>query len=342
MPKKYTGIEIGNRQLKMTEVSDGKVLSAAVELLPDNYMREGRIVSPEAMSDLLKEAAKKHRIGNRNCALVLPDTAAFTRRLTMPAMTADQLKINLPFEFHDFISDTKDNYVFDYAVLELTKDGDGKAAGLDLMAAAASKDTIEMYRSMLKRAGFVLKVAAPEAFAYSNLLRRYEAASGITEESGPEGVRKRKGYCFIDLGFGATKLSIFSGSRLDVTRAVETGLQEVTAAVAAAKSVDEHLAQEYLTRNFEEVQTLDECKAVYEGVAVEIMRAVNFYGFNYPDSHIDTVFYCGGGSRIPAFVDAVNGHIGLEVKPVAELFAGSKNVPEEAGICPAAVGITLQ
>ena len=44
-----------------------------------------------------------------------------------------------------------------------------------ILAAAAPKEKLQEYTLMIKHAGFKLTVAAPEIFAYSNLIRAYEA-----------------------------------------------------------------------------------------------------------------------------------------------------------------------
>ena len=46
-------------------------------------------------------------------------------RITVPAMTEEELGLNLPFEFRDYIADDKDKYSFDYAVLGMQRDAAG-------------------------------------------------------------------------------------------------------------------------------------------------------------------------------------------------------------------------
>ena len=63
----------------------------------------------------LKKAARDNGIPLTNAAVVLPSTEVFTRELTMPAMTEQQLRYNLPYEFRDFLTDEKSKYYFDYS-----------------------------------------------------------------------------------------------------------------------------------------------------------------------------------------------------------------------------------
>lgn len=330
---KFTGIEIGSKQVKMTQCCGNCLYKVVIEPLPDNYVNNGAIVSMEAMSTFLKEMAKKYKFSDKSCAVVLPDHAAFSRRLTMPAMAVDHLKINLPYEFHDFINDRKEKYVFDYCVLDMKYDEDGKPAAMDLMAAAAPKEMIAEYEAMMKQAGFKLMIAAPEVFAYSNLIREYERVEGIEEPLE---------YCFVDFGYHSTKLHIFSSYRFEVTREIDYGVAHLIQTVAAVHNVDEHVAQSYVMENYLDSWNLEECRDIYESIGVEVMRAINFYSFNNPESHLDTMYYCGGGSLILPLTEVVSSHISLEVRPVSELITIVGDVPEEACISPAAAGITYQ
>lgn len=333
MPDSYTGIEIGSRQVKMTQCTDNCVYRVAIEPLPDNYVNRGTIVSMEAMSEFLKDMAKRRRFNDKKCALVLPNSVAFSKRLTMPAMTVEHLKINLPYEFHDFINESRKKYVFDYCLLEMRCNEDNKPISMDLMATAAPKEKLQEYTLMLKHAGFKLLIAAPEIFAYSNVIREYEAVEK------PEDTRE---YCFVDLGYYSTKLHIFSGNRFEVTREIEYGCSLLDRAIASEKNLDEHIAHSYIMENYEDVWDLQCCREIYDTIAVELMRAINFYGFNNPSSKLDTVYYCGGGSLIHPLVDAITSHIPLEPRPVAELFTALGEMPEEAFISPAAAGITYR
>ena len=48
---------------------------------------------------------------------MLPNEVVFIKNVEMPPMSVDQLKYNLPFEFNDYITGERKEYVFDYAVV---------------------------------------------------------------------------------------------------------------------------------------------------------------------------------------------------------------------------------
>ena len=156
MGKTILGVDIGYDSMKLALVKDGKVKKAVTVAMPKNLLREGRVVSPESMGELIRKAM------NGRGALVLPNETVFIRNVTMPVMTEDQLKYNLPFEFRDYISDELKNYVFDYAMVTTpgqlragakTGGEDRVGRSMELMAVAAPVSLIEDAREFFRKAG---------------------------------------------------------------------------------------------------------------------------------------------------------------------------------------------
>ena len=112
------GIDIGNRSVHMVEWDGKKVREPVVEPLPEGLVKEGRIVSPAAMADFLKGVKRTHKLHAKDASLALHSAECFCRRFDVPAMTHQQLKVNLSYEFRDFITQEKEKYSYDYAVLD--------------------------------------------------------------------------------------------------------------------------------------------------------------------------------------------------------------------------------
>lgn len=326
------GIDIGSSTVKFALCSGGRLKRLAIEPLPDNLLREGRIVSPEAMSVFLRDAVRKHRIPGRHCALVLPSNVAFSKTVTMPAMSVEQLRLNLPYEFRDYISLEKDKYVYDYALLELLSDEGGTPVQMQLMAASTLKSTIADYSHMLARAGLRLAVAAPEECAYMNLLRRHK------EENPSAGQQE---YCIIDLGHSATKVHIFSGHRFEVTRVIDYGGAAMDAILSERMNIDTHIAKTYRLSNYDDILESEALSNLYRSVAIEIMRAVNFYGFNNPASTLKKAYFSGGGAQNPFLVSQIRTELSLELHPVSELLPASASELDAPGLAAIAYGIAL-
>ena len=172
-------------------------------------MADGRIVSHDAMADFIKSVVRSIGGVSKDVAFVVPGSDSLFRRLSLPAMTEKELRLNLPYEFRDYISQGKDRYVYDYAMLGMRNDADGQPEGMDLLAVAAPKQAIADYTEMFRRAGLKLKVALPEQAAYQNLVGGNPRALANC--------------CVIDFSHHMTKLHFFLDGAYDVARVIEIG-----------------------------------------------------------------------------------------------------------------------
>lgn len=332
MAKSYTGIDIGTGHIKMAVVGAKGIAQLAVEEVPENLVKDGRIISLEAMSDLIRKSAKSNHISVKDCGFLLHDKETFTRRLTIPAMTVEELELNLPYEFRDFIADDKEKYNYDYAVLNTVRDPDGTPVEMNVLAAATPTSTVNSYAEMLKRAGFRLKIIAPDMVAFGNLIR-------VHDHDDPEHIQRD--YCFIDIGFSGTKMHLFPGGNYEVTRSIEFGTSRLAAAVADAFSVDKRIASTYLVDNYENAQRIPACLDLYEQLGLEVARVISFFNFNYPESQLDTILYCGTGSSITPLLDVLAAHLTVQLQSIEKIMPPSLAQSDKIRECPSAVGIVL-
>lgn len=342
MSKTLLGIEIGNFTLKIAECSDGKVQKMALAELPDNYVRDGKVISWEAMAEFLQETIKKEHFTCKRAAIILPENKVYIRRVTMPAMTVAQLKVNLPYEFHDFITEDKDKYFYDYSVLEMNMDEEGNPKEMELLAAAVKKSTIEKYRTMCKRAGLRLAVATPEAVALQYIVHHYKGRLQKLNEDELETPEINPNYALLDLGHGFCRINIFTNGDYDVSRSMDPGLNALTQVIVEKQEVDPHIAEIYKAQNQGDILSCEEAERLYNHIAVEIMRVVNFYSFNQPTSSLDKIYYYGGGAHIKPLLDEIQAVVEPKLVPITELFAENAGDYENLMAAPAAIGVTME
>ena len=334
MAKTILGVDIGYNSLKLALCKDGIVRKAVAVDMPQNLVREGQFTSPEAMGTLIKESMKQNGIRASRAALVMPGESAFVRLVTMPRMTVEQLEINLPYEFRDYITDELKNYVFDYAMIstpeemEQEPENEDEPPSMELMAAAVRSSALEEAKSIFRRAGLRLVKAAPTLCAYISLVRNTRRAHQGTE------------FCMLDLGFGAVRMRMFRGDRYIATRELDAGLSAVVEAISNEKDVDAHLAHTYFTSNFENCQNEDYCINIYNNISVELRRALNFYHFSNPGSELTDVLVCGAGAVIPPLQAAIAETLDMELHQASEQIPGGDRV-ENCHSFVEAIGITM-
>ena len=203
MARIKVGFDIGGSSMKAAVVQGGGLRVETVRL-PEKLMDENGITMPNAFSQFLKQTVKELRLPHGPAALALPASQVICRLVSMPEMNQEQLMMNLPYEFADFIQGAPDQYFCDYALC-------GKAPGdeegtMPMMAAVASKRQLEQYIRMFARAGVRLKKLVPQEMALIELCRAQAGGEGPGE------------YCFVDLGHQQTRITVVVGDRVQADR----------------------------------------------------------------------------------------------------------------------------
>lgn len=327
MASKNIGIEIGNRSISMVQIKNGNRVMVS-ERLPENLVRDGQIASPEVLSSLIKELKRKNRFSGKKCSVVLPDNATFFRSITMPLLTEQQLKLNLPYEFRDFVGDNAVGYFYDYALMRMNNDEDGSPVSMDIVAGAALKRTVNDYAELLKRAGLKICVAIPREMALFNVLK---AASERGECLGED-------FCIAEIAEDATYVSIVSDGELKASKNIDTACRQIDEAIAESMSTDTFLAATYRETDHENVLELPECRAVYERIALEILKAINFYRYENQQSEISKIVFCGAGSRIRQLTDEIISYTGFVRMDLAKLLPIKEEERKQAELCLNALG----
>lgn len=329
MSKKTVGFDIGACTVHAA-VNEGGITRILNAPAPEGLVRDGQILSFEAMSDFLRDLKRSEKLRIKEAAMVLPASQCYCRRFTTAYMSAEQLAFNLPYEFRDFITGEKEDFFYDYAVVDVIYDDEtGSAKELDLMAAAVRKRLAHDLFAMFRRAGFKLTTLIPEELAYINLMRY----GGDTDHT----------HCVLDLGYTAVRLYIFNVDRFENVRVMDFGCASVISAVAEHFGVDEHVAATYVESDYNGCTRLLQCLDIYNAIAVEVTKAANFYRFNSGGEEIAHIHIGGGGAKIDALRDVLTQSMNTEVRDMAEFWTQlSGDAIVEASAAAAAVGAAIQ
>lgn len=298
MGKNVLGIDIGNYSLKAAEWKGGSLKDFDSFDMPGNLVRGEEIIAFEALGDFLHDAVRK-RFKTHDVALVIPDSQCFIRRLRLPVMTEQQLNVNLPYEFHDIVKGNTDDYIYDYSIIGIVND-DGREM-LDMTAACVSREYIDKLKDLFGRKGFKLVKASPRVISTGKLIQVISPFD------------KDKDFATLDLGYEFTKIDIYKGGVYDLTRTIELGMSHVEAAAGSYLKCDANVARMRMRDNDKGVLDTDQVRGIFDSIAVEVMRAVNYYTFENPENTLDNFYIYGGGARYRQFEDAIKAAVPLNI-----------------------------
>ena len=305
-PRRLLGIDIGTDTLKLALCVNGKVLKTARAPMPrEIFDANFRIKSNDMMARTLIQAMRENGLRASRVSIVLSERVSFLRNITVKKMSEKQLRLNLPYEFIDYLEGDINEYVFDYAMISDPRTDEGEE--MDLMGVAIRRDLIEESKDWLGQAGLRLSKIVPNESAYIALIH-----------NAPSEVRYLRECCFVNLGYAAIRLVVLRGDMHTATRVLSPGLSRLDHVVADAMDVDTEVAHKYILSNYMDCLNLDPCIQVYNEIALELMRAINFYGFSNPDSNIEAVTFCGGGADNAPLRSAIARELGLDVREAGD------------------------
>ena len=94
--KNCLGIEIGHYRIKIAYAEKGELKEFISERVQGMDLTDMHVCA-----DLIKDLLKEYAIRCRNVVFVIRQEDVYVRRFEMPLMTEEQLRLNLPYEFHD-------------------------------------------------------------------------------------------------------------------------------------------------------------------------------------------------------------------------------------------------
>ena len=307
--RSVVGVVCEHNRLSITWFSGGAVRKYVCVDVGENIARGSDILAPGLFSSLLRDTLKENGIKCKHAAYAIPGETVFTRTITMPRMADEQVRLNIPFEFRDFISGELKDYVFDYSYIR-------NGAGVDdsgepvvkVFAAALPKGFLSDTIAMFSAAGLRLVKAAPELSSYEALLSLLP-----TEEE------QAKERCFLDIGRNHTRMLIYKDHRYKLMHMIDIGESAIIRNIADEKNVDMHIAATYLRTKFEDCDKLPSVISAYKDISLEVMKSINFYEVSDMSARLRDLTICGEGAQIEPLVDLLKTRIAMNVTTMDEL-----------------------
>lgn len=328
-----TAFDFGNSSIKIVALKKG-VLHLYEIPMPENIMENDTISMPNAFSAFLKKIKADLRLPSGPAALILPSSQVICRLVTMPHMTVEQLMLNLPYEFNDFIQGEVNQYFCDYALCdEMDRDSDvqDETKEMTMMASIAEKQNIQDYIKIFSSAGFSLRLILPQEMAFIN----------IAQYNKTRGINLKNEYCFIDLGQLSTRVFIVNNDRIQATRQIPIGMKDLDVIIADILNIDIFLSDAYKRNNYMNVLAEQRCMELYEHIAIEILKLINFYHFTYRQNQLLGIYIIGGGANISQLVTIIEETVGLPAMPVSELIPDKTEYKNLYHTCMRAMALTF-
>lgn len=311
------GVDISSSSVKMVElsvVSKGlyRLERYSVEPVPHEAVVDGNIMNLEQVGDAVRLAWKRLGTRIKTLAMALPSAAVITKKIVIDAgQSEDEMESQVEAEANQYIPFALEEVNLDFQVLGPVEDNPEQ---VEVMLAASRKEKVEDRVAVAESVGLKAQVMDIDSFASQNAFELMAAEL-------PDGGRDQS-IALIDIGSSIMNINVlrdnqsiyareqpFGGNQLtqEIMRVYGLSLEEADAAKRSGGLPDTYQG--------------DVLAPFMDTLALEVVRALQFFFTSTQYNQIDHIYLCGGTASIPDLADVVGERTQVSTS-VANPFAG--------------------
>ena len=305
MAKNCIGLDLGSSSVKVTQVkktrSGFQLLNFGIEPVPADTIVDGAILNHSGVVDAVRALFDRMKIKQREVALAISGNALIIKKIFVPAMTADELEEQVPWEAEHHIPFNKNDVEIDYEVL-----GGKNAQGqMELLLVAAKKEVVADYAAVAREAGLIPVVVDVAAFAVQNA---FESAYGK-----PNGI-----VAIVNVGASLSNINIIVNGQTAFTRDVTTGGNAFTDDIKRSLGVPSDEAEAMKVAYSDGDANADVGRVLQQTaqqMAGEFQKSIDFFLASHPNANVEKIYLSGGTARVPALFSAIEARarVGVEI-----------------------------
>lgn len=320
--KSVVGIDIGSSSIKVVQLrkDHGKAILetyGALALGPYNKEPVGTAtrLSVETIAGALGDVLREAHVTATRAGIAVPYSASLATVIDMPQMAQEELQRAIPLEARKYVPIPLTDVMLDWFVIpeeDTTTPADTRGTdskqftkGHRVLLVAIRKDTLSGFQTIIERAGLTALFYELEVFASVRSSITYTTSSTM----------------LIDIGAGASKVSIIDRGIVHSSHTIPLGGQDITRAISRALNVSfdkaESLKRQYgligSAANAESMQVRTAALSTLGRVFPDAHKVLLEYGRKFM-KNVPHVVLVGGGSSLHGIVDEAHARLGIDTK----------------------------
>jgi len=308
MAKKHNtiGLDIGSSSIKLVQVRQSKqglaLENFALSPLQMEAIYEGGIRDTSIVIESIKELVSSQELKSKNVALSIGGHSVIVKKVTLPAMSDEELAESIQWEAEQYIPYDADDVYLDHQVLQLRPE----QGQMDIILVAAKRDVVDQYVDVVREAGLKPVVVDTDCFAVQNT---FELNYGLSEE---------ELVCLIHVGAENLNLNVISYGVTTFTRDLQMGGDMYTSEIVKQMGCSYAEAEAYKFGGAgnqivpQEVPRI--LQSMSETFASEINRSLEFHLATSGEERFNRIFISGGAARLPALGEEIARKSGTHVE----------------------------
>ena len=296
-------VDFGSVTTKVVRLSPSKKGMFKLEALgvaqtPVGGIVNGSQATLERVAEMLVKLKNDAKINTKNVVAAIPESEVFTKLVSFPKMSMDDLSSAVAYEAEQYIPLPMQDVNYSYSLGADRPDG-----GMDVLIVAAPIKLIEKYEQVLQMAGLSPVAVDTEMIGLCRAVVDPADMASIL---------------VVDVGARTTDLAVVRQGRVTFTRSVSVGSAALTRALMNGLQIDEAQAEQFkraygLQDTQLEGKVALALKQVAQTMAVEISRTAQFYASRSGES-VGSVRIAGGGAGLPGLVTYLSEFVPGEIQ----------------------------
>jgi type IV pilus assembly protein PilM len=291
--KPVFGLDIGRSTLKIMQVEPGVKMPVVCAYGSAQFdpaaIVDGVIVDPETVIKTIHSLCTNSIVGElatKRVAMSIPNEYSFSRVLSLPALSNEDMKSAVMSEAERSIPLKLDDLYYDYRALELDASGNR-----EVQLVATPKKIVDSYILVIEALGLELAAIETNIGAVTRM---------VTQSEGDDVVS-----LIVDLGSTAADLSIYDGNSVRITATADCGSEDITELIARALSVTSNQAHTIKTRyglepSKKQQEILKAIAPELDKLVAEIKKIIRYYSDRSDVSaQVGQIIVLGGGANLP-------------------------------------------
>lgn len=292
------GLDIGSNTIKLVQVQTTKqgveLENFAISKLEPEAIYEGGIRDTKLVIARVRELLTSHDLKTKNVALSIGGHSVIVKKISLPAMTDEELAESIKWEAEQYIPYDPDDVYLDHHVLKLRPE----QGLMDVLLVAAKRDVVDQYVEVVREVGFKPVVIDTDCFAVQNA---FELNYGLPED---------ELVCLIHVGAENLNLNVISYGVTSFTRDLEMGGEAYTSEIIKQMGCTYQEAEAYkfggmgnqiLPQAIPKILT-----SISENFASEINRSLEFHLATSGEERFHKIYLSGGAARLSSLAEEIS------------------------------------
>lgn len=291
------------------------VRDCIIEKTPEGSVIDGAIINILALESVVKKIIEENDINIKDAICTTNSSSIINREIYIPKVDKSEMDTVIKFEIQEYLPINLNNYIVQYIELG-EEEVDGKEK-IKVNVIAYSEKVARTYYEFIKNLG--LKPYALDT-TFNSLNKIVKVSKEINEYEYNDGDT----LAFIDIGAASVNVNIYKDEKLDFTRLLKFGGNEIDEALKNKCNISQNAFERV---KFQEVNLIDleeegpsaVVRDIIEKWTSEIDRIFKFYKSRDIGNKIDRIFIYGGVSKTKGIESYLSGRFATKVRRVKEL-----------------------